>query len=186
MNAYFELTGLPLHEVGVGAELLPGGQPLLRLVLLQGARTPPPVPMFDACTTLAFAPPRVEARRSHCRRPLLVAGIDGRHVDEGGDAVELLPHLNCTGVRIEDELTFSDVARWRRSSEGNALLLVGGLEVDNRVSRSENFWNEDRRTLGCVLVHPPATFLLHLRGERDVVIQKLAVLDETKVGKYKL
>ena len=100
MNAYFELTGLPGHEVVNGAELLPGGQTLLCPVLLQRARTIFPKPAAVAKPTVAMAPPRVEARRPHRLLPLIVARIDGRHVEESGDGVELFPHLNCSSNEI--------------------------------------------------------------------------------------
>ena len=173
-----ELTGLAGHEVRGGADLLPGGQPLLPLVLLQGSRTPPLHPSFVAITTLALAPPRVPVCCSYRRLPLLVGCIYGRHIKESGDGVELFSHPIYSGVKIENDLTFSDVARWRRSSEGNTRLILGPPEVVNRVSPSERFWNKDWRTLGSALVVLPTTFQLHLGGERDVVIQKLAVLDE--------
>ena len=105
MNAYFELTGLTGHEVCNSAELLPGRQTLLCPVLLQRARTVLPKPAAVAKPTVAMAPPRVEARRPHRLLPLIVACIDGRHVEESGDGVELFPHLNCKNrVNIEDEL----------------------------------------------------------------------------------
>ena len=63
--------------------------------------------------------------------------------------------LNCSRtltaatklVMIENLLTFSNVAGWRRSSEGNTLLLEGSLEVEHSVSCSQPFRNKDRFTL---------------------------------------
>ena len=57
-------------------------------------------------------------------------------------------------------------------------MFLGGFEVEYGVSALESRWNKEWRTLGSVLVDLLTTSLFHLRGERDVVIQKLAVLDE--------
>ena len=182
MNAYFELTGLTGHEVGNSAELLPGRQTLLCPVLLQRARTVLPKPAAVAKPTVAMAPPRVEARRPHRLLPLIVARIDGRHVEESGDGVELFPHLNCSSNEIGHDgktvLTVSNIARWRRSCEGNTFLLAGSLEVEHRVSGSESFWDVYWLALRSVLVNPQAAPLFHLGGEGDVMVQKLAILGE--------
>ena len=75
---------------------MPGWQTssLLLPVLLQGARALPPISVFLARWPRAAALVCVEICRSHRRLPLLVARIDGGHVEESGDAVELFPHLN--------------------------------------------------------------------------------------------
>ena len=96
MKAYFELTGLTGHEVRSGAKLQPGRQTLLGTVLLQGARTVLPEPCPVAKPTFAVAPFCVERFPSHRCLPLLVARIDGRHVEESGDGIELFPHLDCS------------------------------------------------------------------------------------------
>ena len=77
-----------------------------------------------------------------------------------------------------DKFTFSNVAGWSCSGEGNALLFVCCREVVHIVSFSEPFWNENWRALGFVFKFPHATFQLHLRGKGDVVVQKLTVLQK--------
>ena len=57
------------------------------------------------------------------------------------------------------------------------------LEIEHVVTFSHSFLNEDRGTLGSVLEDLLATFLLHLRSEADVVVQKLTILQK-KVLKY--
>ena len=82
-------------------------------------------------------------------------------------------------VMIEEKnLTVANIARWRRSCEGNTLLLAGSLEVEHRVSGSESFWDVYWLALRSVLVSPQAAPLFHLGGEGDVVVQKLAILGE--------
>ena len=77
-----------------------------------------------------------------------------------------------------DKFTFSNVAGWRCSGEGNTLLSVGCREVVHVVPFSEPSRNENWRALRFVLKYCETTFQLHLRGEGDVVVQKLTVLQK--------
>ena len=61
---------------------------------LEGPRTTPREPFFNAPFTLAQTSLYVKLCLSNRFLPLLVARVDRGHVEEGRDSIELLAHLD--------------------------------------------------------------------------------------------